>query len=287
MKLLREPLLHFLLLGAGLFALFRAFNKEPSQPAGKIVVTAARIEQLTSTFARTWQRQPTTDELEGLIRSFVREEVLYREALALGLDRDDTAIRRRLQQKMEFIAEDLAARYEPSEQELRDYLLTHADAFRLEQTYSFRHIYLDPKRHGDTLQQEAARLLAQLDEPGTDPAGLGDGFLLDYDFRNINSGDVSGLFGQEFATQLAGLPAKTWQGPVTSAYGAHLVFIEQRTSGRVPTLEEVRTAVRQAWINTRRIETNEQFYQSLLKRYTVTIEQTPPADGEKKLAGAK
>jgi parvulin-like peptidyl-prolyl isomerase len=111
--------------------------------------------------------------------------------------------------------------------------------------------------------------------------------LLDYDFRNINSGDVSGLFGQEFATQLAGLPAKTWQGPVTSAYGAHLVFIEQRTSGRVPTLEEVRTAVRQAWINTRRIETNEQFYQSLLKRYTVTIEQTPPADGEKKLAGAK
>jgi hypothetical protein len=284
MKLLREPLLHFLLIGAGLFLLFRVASKVPSQQTGKIVVTPARIEQLAVTFARTWQRQPTAEELKGLIQAFIREEVFYREALVLGLDRDDTAIRRRLQQKMEFIAEDVAAQVEPTEEELRDYFLKHADSFRLEQSYTFRHVYLDPKRHVDALQQDAERLLIELDKSGTDPAMLGDGFLLDYEFKSVNSRDVFGIFGQEFATRLAQLPVGKWQGPVTSAYGAHLVFVEQKTGGRIPVLEEVRDLVKRGWVNSRQTELREQFYQNLLRRYTVTVERPQAADADKKLA---
>lgn len=287
MKLLREPLLHFLLIGAGLFLLFRLAHNDPSQQTGKIVVTSARIEQLAVTFARTWQRQPTAEELEGLIQSFIREEVFYREALALGLDRDDTAIRRRLQQKMEFIAEDVAARVEPKEEEVRDYFLKHPDAFRVEQSYTFRHVYLDPKRHGDALQQDAERLLLELDKPGADPAALGDGFLLDYEFKSVNSHDVLGMFGQEFATRLAQLPEGKWQGPVTSAYGAHLVFVEQRTDGRIPIFEEVRDSVKRQLVSARQTELREEFYRNLLKRYTVTVEHPQPADTDKKLAEAR
>jgi hypothetical protein len=284
MKLLREPLLHFLLVGAGLFVLFRVASKDQSQQTGKIVVTSARIEQLAVTFARTWQRQPTPEELEGLVQAFIREEVFYRQALALGLDRDDTAIRRRLQQKMEFIAEDVAAQVEPTEGELRDYFLKHPDSFRLEQSYTFRHVYLDPKRHGDALRQDAERLLVELDKSGTDPAALGDGFLLDCEFKSVNSRDVLGIFGQEFATRLAQLPVGKWQGPVTSAYGAHLVFIEQKTDGRIPIFEEVRDSVKREWVNARQTELREQFYQNLLKHYTVTVERPQPAETEKKVA---
>jgi parvulin-like peptidyl-prolyl isomerase len=284
MKLLREPLLHFLLIGAGLFLLFRVASKDPSQQTGKIVVTSARIEQLAVTFARTWQRQPTAEELEGLIQAFIREEVLYREALALGLDRDDTAIRRRLQQKMEFIAEDVAARAEPTEEEVRDYFLKHPDAFRREQSYSFRHVYLDPKRHGDALQRDAERLLLELDKPGADPAALGDTFLLDYEFKNVNSQDVLGMFGQQFATRLSQLPVGKWQGPVTSAYGAHLVFVEQKTDGSLPNFEEVRESVKRELVNARQTELRDEFYRNLLKRYTVTVERSNPADTEKKVA---
>ena len=284
MKLLREPLLHFLLIGAGLFLLFRVASKDPSQQTGKIVVTSARIEQLAVTFARTWQRQPTTEELEGLIQAFIREEVLYREALALGLDRDDTAIRRRLQQKMEFIAEDVAARVEPKEGEVRDYFLKHPDAFRPEQSYTFRHVYLDPKRHGDALQQDAERLLLELEKPGADPAALGDTFLLDYEFKNVNSQDVLGMFGQQFTTRLRQLPVGKWLGPVTSAYGAHLVFVEQRTDSRLPNFEEVKDSVKRELVNTRQTELREEFYRNLLKRYTVTVERSQPADTDKKVA---
>jgi hypothetical protein len=284
MKLLGEPLLHFLLIGAGLFLLFRVASKDPSQQTGKIVVTSARFEQLAVTFARTWQRQPTREELEGLIQAFIREEVLYREALALGLDRDDTAIRRRLQQKMEFIAEDVAARVQPTEEEVRDYFLTHPDKFRLEQSYTFLHVYLDPKRHGDALSQEAEHLLLELDKPGADPAALGDAFLLDYEFKNVTSQDVLGMFGQEFATRLAQLPVGKWQGPITSAYGTHLVFVEQKTDGRLPSFEEVKDSVKRELVNARQTELREEFYRNLFKRYTVTVERSNPADTEKKVA---
>ncbi len=165
--LVREPLVHFLVLGAALF-LLDAWLRPMSVPAGRgeIVVGDARVRNLASNFARTWQRPPTKEELDGLVESYVREEVMVREALALGLDRDDAIIRRRLQQKVEFVSEEASALAMPTDDELRAYLAAHADTFRTEPRASFAQVYLDPSKHGAVLEAEAKRLLDTLNRPG-------------------------------------------------------------------------------------------------------------------------
>ncbi len=281
MKFLREPLLHFLFLGAGLFVLFYFVNNQRGGEPGRIVVTAGRIQHLADGFTRTWQRPPTQEELEGLIQNYIREEVLSREAIALGLDRDDTIISRRLRQKMEFISEDVASQAEPTGEELRDYLVKHLEKFRLERSFTFSHVYLNPERRGDSLKSDAENLLAKLNKPGakTDISTLGDGFLLEHDFKSAKESEISKLFGEKFAAHLSQLEPGRWHGPVESGYGVHLVFIQKRTEGHIPTLDEVRDAVRREWENDKRLEANEKLYQSLLERYTVTIEQREKITG--------
>ena len=162
-SLLREPLVHFLLLGAALFLLDAWLRPlSASSQGSEIVVGEARIRSLAQNFRRTWQRPPTRPELDGLIQDFVREEVLYREALALGLDKDDTIVRRRLRQKMEFIADEAAALAKPTDQELAAYLAAHAEAFRVEPRATFTQVYLDPRRRAETLEADAKRLLDEL-----------------------------------------------------------------------------------------------------------------------------
>jgi PPIC-type PPIASE domain len=282
-RLLTEPLLHFLLLGAAVFVVFAILDRPDGLKGGKIVVTAGKIEHLRASFTRVWQRPPSPDELDGLIQDHVREEVLAREAVALGLDRDDTVIRRRLRQKMEFIANDLAAQVEPSDEELREYLTQHPDRFCREAHLTFRQVYLNPQRRGDAVEQDAARLLAQLDQAGAqaDFAAMGDSTLLSPELVDVRVSDVAGMFGELFARQVSQLPQGRWQGPVRSAYGVHLVFLEERTDGRLPELQEIHQAVVGEWANAHRLEANERFYQELLQRYTVTIE-LPPTDAETK-----
>jgi hypothetical protein len=278
-RLLTEPLLHFLLLGTAVFVVFAILDRPDSLKAGNIVVTAGKIEHLRASFTRVWQRPPSVDELDGLIQDYVREEVLAREAVALGLDRDDTVIRRRLRQKMEFIANDLAAQAEPSDEELREYLAQHPDLFRSEPRLTFRQVYLNPERRGDAVQQDAARLLAELHRAGTqaDFAAMGDSTLLSPELVDVRMSEVAGMFGALFVRQLSQLPPGRWQGPVLSSYGVHLVFLEARTDGRLPELQEIRQAVAREWANAHRLEANERFYQELLRWYTVTIERPPTA----------
>jgi len=148
-KLVREPLVQFLLLGAALFALDAWLRPSAAPTANaEIVVSEARIRNLAQNFRRTWQRPPTRVELEGLVEAHVREEVFYREALALGLERDDAIIRRRLQQKMEFVSEEAAALAKPTDEDLSAYLKTHAEAFRTEPRATFAQVYLDPRKRG-------------------------------------------------------------------------------------------------------------------------------------------
>jgi hypothetical protein len=165
-KLLREPLVHFLILGALLLFASSLVNKRTSGDTRKIIVTPGQVEHLEDTFTRANQRPPTKDELEGLIRDYIRGEVYYREALALGLDRDDAPIRQRLRTKMEFISEDVAAQVEPSEDQLRTYLKEHAAKFLVEQRFSFIQVYLNPDRHGNHVARDAQVLLAKLDREG-------------------------------------------------------------------------------------------------------------------------
>jgi PPIC-type PPIASE domain len=284
-SLLREPLLHFLLIGTLLFALDAWLRPTPGAGAGaggEILVSEGRIRNLVQSFRRTWQRSPTGSELDGLVQDYIREEVLYREAKALGLDQDDTVIRRRLRQKIEFVSDDAAALDSPSEQDLADWLAAHPDAFRVEPRATFAQIYLDPRRHGDGLEAYAKRVLDELNRsPSTgEPPAQGDGLLLlEPRYADVSRGELRRIFGTAFADALFQQPVGRWMGPIDSGYGSHLVRIESMTPGGAAKLEEVRALVERDWANTRRKELGEAFYGQLRSKYRVTVKMPEPFRG--------
>ncbi len=274
-RLLAEPLCQFVILGAILFAGYSLVSNQVGGNAGAIIVTQGKIENLAATFAATRQRSPTQEELIGLIQDYIREEVLYREAMALGLDRDDTIIRRRLRQKMEFLSADTSAQAEPTEEEMQAYLAAHPETFRVEPRFTFRHVYLDPQRRPATLSRDIERTLTELRKDGSKAkiATQGDSLLLEQEFDNAPALEVQKTFGQEFFEHLTKLTPGAWDGPVRSGYGVHLVFLIERTDGYVPALAEVREQVRREWTHARRADASETFYQQLLKRYSVMVEE--------------
>ena len=272
-RLFREPLLHFLLLGAAFFLVYRVTRRGAGE-GSRIVVTSGEIEHLAANFTQTWQRPPTPAEVAGLVRDRVREEVYCREAIALGLDKDDPVIRRRLFQKMEFVTTDAASRAEPTDAELEVFLRRHPEAFRLEPRFTFRQVYLDPRIHA----ADAPRVLARLSRIGDrdEAAALGDSTLLDAAYSGMPASEVAKTFGDAFAAKLAEATPGRWEGPIESGYGIHLVYVRERTASRLPALTEVRDAVRREWDTAQRAEADENHYRALLERYTVTIEEPPP-----------
>jgi hypothetical protein len=288
-RLVREPLAHFVLLGAALFAVSHIVNKRAGNVPGTVVVTHGQIEHLAAGFARTWQRPPSTEELDGLISGYIREEVYVREAMAMGLDRDDAVIRRRLQQKLEFISDDVAALAEPSDEDLAAFIQAHPDTFRVERRFTFRHVYLDPQRHRSSLGRDAAELLTRLKDgvAKADVSVRGDPFLLAHEFDAVPNSEIRMQFGDAFARALNELRLGEWQGPVESGYGAHLVLVSERTEGRIPALQEIRDAVRREWANAQRLQGDGKFYRALLARYTVTFEPPVAITGNNEVAAAK
>jgi len=280
-RVLREPLLHFVAIGAALFVAYGLIPGERATP-GEIVVTRGKVEQLATGFAKLWQRPPTERELKGLIDDWVREEIAVREATAMGLDRDDTVVRRRLRQKLEFLSDDDAAQATPSKEELTAYLAANPNKFRAEPRHSFRHVYINPERHSTNLQ---ARLDSVRDaltrlNPDGDSASLGDPSLLEPQFEGLASREVANQFGPQFAAALENLAPGRWEGPIPSGYGLHFVRVEGRTDGRLPDLAEVGDAVRREWANARRVDALDALYAGLLKRYTVKVEPAPPTGVE-------
>ena len=279
-SLLREPLVQFLLLGAALFAL-DAWLRPAAAPAagGEIAVSEARIRNLAQNFARTWQRPPTREELDGLVDTHVREEVMVREALALGLDRDDAIIRRRLQQKMEFVSEEAAALARPTDDELNAYLEANADAFRVAPRATFVQVYLDPAKRSGTIDADVKRLLETLNRSGAQPdfANMGDRLtLLDPRYDDTSEAEVARLFGAEFAAALVKQPVGKWVGPIRSGYGAHLVRVDSLQPGGTPSLEEVRPLVEREWTNAKRQALSKAFYEKLRSKYAIKV-QMPEA----------
>lgn len=273
---LREPLVQFLLLGAALF-LLEAWLRPAAPTAGtsEIVVSEARIRNLAQNFARTWQRPPTRQELDGLVETFIREEVMVREALAVGLDRDDAIIRRRLQQKMDFVSEQAAALAQPTDADLDAYMKAHADAFRTEPRATFVQIYLDPARRGAALEADAKRLVDALNRGGAsaDGAAAGDRLaLLDPRYEDITQTELARLFGTEFAEALVKQPTGNWVGPIASGYGAHLVRVDAVQPGGMPSLEEVRPLVEREWMNAKRQELAKAFYENLRAKYRIKVQ---------------
>lgn len=273
--ILREPLIHFFVLGAGIFLLFGLIGGSGEDQTDTIIVKAGQIDRMVEGWKKTWMRAPTVDELKGLIEDRIREEIYYREALAMGLDRDDMIIRRRLRQKMEFLSHDLTAQVDPTEAELEAYLQENTIMFLIEPWITFRHIYLNLDKRGNDTHDEALRLLARLrsGDNKIDAATLGDPFPLPRDYESVPESDVRNLFGRDFTAQLLTQELNVWHGPVPSGYGLHLVLIRERTKPRIPELDEVRDAVSREWVETRRRETNEEIFKQLRERYTVVVER--------------
>ncbi|MEJ2516187.1 MAG: peptidylprolyl isomerase [Gammaproteobacteria bacterium] len=268
--LVREPLVHFLALGAALFLLF-GLTRETDQPSERrIVVTAGQVEQLAGQFSRTWMRPPTEAELASLVERHIRNEVFYREAQALGLGEDDPYVRNRLALKLQFVLDDLSAEAEPTDAELQRFLDEHAEQFTVPARLSFSQVYLNPDRHPDPAA-EVRRVLEAL-RGGADAAGLGDPSLLPSRFDDATLPEIAREFGEEFADELAEVQPDRWSGPVPSPFGIHLVFVTDREPGRQLPLEEVRPAVLAEWQDQRREQAREEAYQRMRDRYEVVIE---------------
>jgi PPIC-type PPIASE domain len=270
-RVLREPLLHFVVLGALLFAAYGWLNDDAFTAPDEIVVDTNRVASLTAQFERLWSRPPTAAEREGLIQSFVREEILYREGLARGLDRDDPIVRRRISQKMEFVGDEVTASA-PTDTVLQAWLDAHATDYVLEPRVSVQQVYFNPARRGATLDADLARAKSALVSGKAGSARLGDVTMLPSTQKDVRVAEVEDVFGREFAQTVAVSAVGDWHGPVRSSYGVHLVRVDMRVDARVPKLAEVRTAVERDWFREQSDKAGQAFYQVLRARYAVRID---------------
>lgn len=285
MKILREPLLHFLVIGALLFGVFGWVSADDESAPGEIVVTAGQIANLEANFSRTWQRSPSAQELDGLVADHVRDEVLYREAVAMGLDRDDSVIRRRLRQKLEFVA-DVMAEVEPTDAELKAYASEHPEQFRTEPQFSFSHVYFKPEseRQGAA---EPESVLRSLNAGTTKAEDIGDAFMPGFHFDDLPTSGVAQIFGETFAAWMEGSGSGAWEGPVASAYGTHLVRVDRRVEAGEPPFEQIREAARREWLHARKAAANDALYEKLRARYVVKVESLPEQGRPQTLAEAR
>lgn len=270
MKLLREPLLHFLLLGAALFAVYGWLNPGGDAPR-RIVVSAAQVEMIVAQFQGTWQRPPTETELRGLVDTWVRDEILYREGAALGLERDDPVVKRRVRQKYEVISEESLRREPPGDADLERYLADNADKFRQPSRIGFEQLLVVPSGSDVDAQAEVAAALAAL-AAGANPERVGRPTMLPAGGDDIGLDVIARDFGEVFAAELDALPPGDWQGPVRSGFGLHVVRVSARTPGAVPPLAEVRAAVEREWESARRREARDAQLHELRQRYEVVVD---------------
>ncbi len=279
-RLLREPLVHFLALGALLFALW-GMGGGCDPGSRRIVVGPDEIGHLKSTFEAASGRLPTEPELQGLIAEHIRNEVFYREAVAEGLDREDPIVRQRLRQKMELRITGMADIPEPTDARLDAWLGEHADRYRTEARVSMRQILVKREPGSRDGEGEARRLLEDL-RAGHDPPATGpmDEAGLPVELHEAPVPEIAELFGSAFAAALEPLGPGVWQGPIESGYGWHLVRVEARDEGRLPALDEIREALRRDWTAAQAAARLEEAYQQMLARYTVRIEGEPAGDGQ-------
>lgn len=273
-RLLREPLVHFVAIGA---ALFVAFAWKGGSSSSRIVVARARIESFAAGFQRTWQRPPTEEEMKGLIDGYVREEAAVREAMATGLDREDTIIRRRLKQRVDFLAEDRIDAAPPTDAELAAWLAAHPDLYRAEARVSFRQVCLTAEKRGGPAgaEAEARRIAAALEKTGAGAEAPGDSVLLPPDMPLAPQSEIARVFGSEFAAAVARIEPGHWAAPVPSSFGVHAVLVRERTPARAPALADVRAAVERDFTADRRARARDALYARLLAKTTVVIEKSP------------
>jgi hypothetical protein len=276
-RALREPLVQFLFVGLALFGAWHLVSPSASASGAdksRIVLTEDDVRQMSLVWVAQGRPAPTAEEMRNLIESRVREEVLYREAIALGLDKDDTIIRRQLARKMEFVAEDVSKLEEPKPEELRAWYDQHQSRFALPPRTSFRHMYFSPDRRGKNAARDAEAALRELDGQRIDApraTTAGDPFMFQAYYGDRGFDVVAREFGPPFARALLAAKPGAWTGPVQSGYGWHLVFVESLTPERVPDFDDIVPEVRAAWTESRREETRARMYKDMRARYAVVL----------------
>ena len=285
MRWMREPLAQFLIIGVALFLINGALNHGASQPGSsyQIALTIDDLRQLQSTFAAQWQRAPSPEEMRSLVENRVRQEVLYREALMLDLDKDDIIVKRRLAQKMQFLAEDVAAARQPTTEELKPWYEKNSDRFALPGRFSFRHLYFSPDRRGQRAHEDATKALTKIGGEAEDSkaaAALADRFMFQDSYADRTPEELAKEFGPQFAATVPKLKPGSWQGPVESGYGWHLIFVDSVVPGRIPVFEEVEPDVRTAWMADQKQQTRQKAYEHMRAKYAVLL----PAAAEQQSA---
>jgi hypothetical protein len=275
---LREPLLHFLVAGVLLFVGYRAVApaSEARETTSRITLTDDDLVQMTVAWRAQGRPAPTPEQLKHLVDVRVREEVLYREALGLGLDKDDTIVKRRLAQKMEFLAEDVASMRDPTPTELRAWFDARSERFVEPARISFRHVYFSPDTRGARARSDAARALATIPAGSVDAAAAarGDPFMFHAYYADRTPEQVARTFGNDFAAAMRGARPGSWLGPVESGLGWHLVFVTEASARRARTFEEVESDVRTEWIAEQRSEAKRRMFEAMRVRYEVVL---PPS----------
>ncbi len=264
---LREPLLHFLIAGAGVFLLYGILSGPGEGSDKEINVSVGQVEHLVSIFLKTRQRLPTPEELTGLVEGYIVEELLYREAVAIGLDRDDTIVRRRMRQKMDFLLDDLAT-IEPTVEELQQYLSEQPERFRRDARFSFDHFYITD---GDAAMAMPVLEKLRAGKLSKEILSVRSGLLPDR-IDDSSETQISALLGSTFTQQLMQLEPGDWAGPIESPYGVHLVRIDRIVESVVPPLAVIRKDVRREWLVDRRKTSRDVMIEELRSSYLITIE---------------
>jgi hypothetical protein len=267
-RFLREPLLHFIVIGGLFFLIYTAVNDTFDISTDTIFITPERIDQIETIFTGVWNRKPTDEELDNLIKEEVSSEVYYRDALALGLDKNDAIVRRRLRQKMEFLTDTGIYLQEPSPGELETYFAANEQVYKNEPRLAFEQVYLGESPPEDIVSQTLKILRS---ESAVDLSTLGQRTLLPAQLKMSQPGAIDSVFGKGFYSQIAVLAPGEWVGPVTSTYGIHLIRTLDGEPARMPTLEEIRDFVLQDWRSAKAEENRQQDYANRRSRYTVEI----------------
>jgi len=271
LRLVKDPLVHFLLLGGLLFLLF-AWRGEPEiADPYEIVITDEDVQSMWQALAILQGHVPTRDEMWAMLEPHIKEEILYREALALGLDQNDSQVRARLAEKMLFLTQDIAEPTEPTDAESAAYFEANPERFRRLATISFEQLFFSPSRRGAQLEADVEAALLKLREGGADSI-VSDDPLLEGRYERTEIPAIRRVFGENFASTIAALqPENIWLGPIRSDYGLHLVRVTELNASYQPDLDEVRAEVTTALMAQRRMEANEAEYRELRDRYEIVV----------------
>jgi peptidyl-prolyl cis-trans isomerase C len=278
-RLFKEPLLQFLIIGAAIYGTYALFvSPEDDYRDNTILVDSNRIDVMISEWESRWNRPPTRQEIEGLIQAYIKEDVLYRQAVTMGLNEDDPITRRRMAQKLEFLTSDLASFQQPAEGELEQFFTENQAAYRDPDLISFSQIFIDPDARGDATLDDAAEILAQVKsagEPTEETLQLGDRFMLQNYFASATQMDIRRQMGSGFAEQVMTLEPGQWHGPVLSGFGVHLVYVYDFVEAAPPEFAQVEERVLEDWLTMKREEFNADFLESLKNRYEIIVDELP------------